>query len=297
MERRESITRATRPALLALACASALLGSTWAEIAVAAPPQQPQQRFWIGPEGEPLPFRDDAEIKEFLRTADVVRTEHLSVGVTDPLRLTLERNGVRVDAVFRHFEKTYSRSRLRDGRLYVNFTDSFRFEPAAYEIAYLLGMRNVPPAIARRIGGRYGTVQIWVYHARMESQRVAQRLTPPDRLRWERQRQQMILFDALIGNTDRNAGNVLIDGFWNIWLIDHTRAFYARARCEQLDDVFYVERDFWNRLRGLDRAALDARLDGLLSGDRIGQLLDRRDRVAAYIDTLIQERGEAAVLY
>jgi hypothetical protein len=29
----------------------------------------------------------------------------------------------------------------------------------------------------------------------------------------------------LIANTDRNQGNLLIDDRWNIWLIDHTRAF------------------------------------------------------------------------
>jgi hypothetical protein len=33
----------------------------------------------------------------------------------------------------------------------------------------------------------------------------------------------MRAFDQLIYNTDRNLGNLLIDGDWRIWMIDHTR--------------------------------------------------------------------------
>lgn len=285
------ISRSVRHAVVLAALAGAVLAAA----TPAASAQQ--QRFWLGADGAPLPFRSDAEIKDFLLDADIIAREPIGIGVTDPWRLTLERDGVRVDAVFRYFEKSYARSVLADGRLYVNFTDSFRFEAAAYEIARLLGMDNVPPAVARRIGSRSGTLQIWVYHALMESQRVEQRLAPPDRLRWERQRQQMLLFDALIGNTDRNAGNVLVDGLWNMWLIDHTRAFYARARSDRLEEVVFVAREMWDALQKLERRSLEQQLDGLLSGARVAQLLDRRDRLVEHIGALIAARGADAVLY
>lgn len=83
----------------------------------------------------------------------------------------------------------------------------------------------------------------------------------------------------------------------SVSLGDHARAFHARARSDRLDDVLYVERGFWDRLRALDRRTLDARLDGLLSGARIGQLLDRRDRLVEHIGALIEGRGEGAVPY
>ena len=39
------------------------------------------------------------------------------------------------------------------------------------------------------------------------------------------------VFDQLIGNIDRNVGNLLITSDWRIWAIDHTRAFRLTGRC------------------------------------------------------------------
>ncbi len=253
-------------------------------------------RYWLGEDGLPLPFRSADEIKEFLLTADVVEIEPIGIGITDPERLTLEKDGVRAHAVFRYLERLHERGLVR-GRLIVDLRDSFRFEPAAYELACLLGMDNVPPAVQRRVGHRSGTVQMWVYSSMMESDRVEQRLSPPSALRWARQRHLMILFDALIGNTDRNAGNVLIDGNWNVWLVDHTRAFYPRADYGRLDNVAFVERTFWQRLRGLRREQLDEALRGHVSGAQIARILERREHLVEVIEDLIAERGEELVLY
>lgn len=255
-----------------------------------------QQRYWLGEDGAPLPFRNDDEIKEFLLTAEVVDIEPIGIGITDPERVTLEKGGVRAHAAFRYVDRLHGRGRVR-GRLIVDLRDSFRFEPAAYELARLLGMDNVPPAVQRRIGHRDGTLQMWVYSSLMETDRVEQRLNPPNSLRWARQRHLMILFDGLIGNTDRNAGNVLIDGNWNVWLIDHTRAFYPRARYERLEGIAFVERTFWDRLRGLNREQLDEVLRGHISGVQIGRILERREHLVEIIEALIVERGEEAVLY
>ena len=35
----------------------------------------------------------------------------------------------------------------------------------------------------------------------------------------------MKMFDNFICNKDRNAGNLLVDDDWNLYLIDHSRAF------------------------------------------------------------------------
>ena len=206
-------------------------------------------------------------------------------------------DGVRAHAVFRYFEQLYEKGRLPGRGLVVNFRDSFRFEAGAYELARLLCMDNVPPAVTRRIGDRNGTLQLWLYGAMMESERAQEGRQPPNGLRWTRQWHLMRLFDALIGNTDRHAGNMLIDGDWNLWLIDHTRAFYARAPYENLDGIAFVERAFWNRLRSLTRAELDDALGDHLSTSEIGRILKRREHLVEIIEALIAERGEEAVLY
>lgn len=252
------------------------------------------QRMWIDVNGDPLPFYNEDQIMEFLRTADIVGRESLPVGVTDPIKMRLRKNGIEVHAIFRYVDTVYDSVRMEDGRVRVNFKDSCHFEPAAYQISKMLGMDSVPPTVARRIGTDNGTLQIWVYDAIMESDRDEQ---SPDRIAWNQQVQLMYMFDALIGNDDRTAQNLLIDKNFKLWLIDHTRAFYRRAEAASLSKVIYVERGFWEALQGLDTATLNEAVGDYLSNSEIEQLLDRRDRVVAHVSALIATRGEGAVLY
>ncbi len=134
---------------------------------VATAPQA-EAPVWRGAAGAPLPFTSYEETEEFLRTAEVVGRESIPVGVTGPVKLTLEKDGVRTHAVFRHFKHRYLRARMGDGRLRLNLTDSYAFEPAAYALARMLGMDCVPPAVVRQIRGRRGSLQIWVYDAVMD---------------------------------------------------------------------------------------------------------------------------------
>src|SRR5262249_55844602 len=68
----------------------------------------PSSRVFLGADGSPLPFADDREVLDFLREAKVVKVEAVAEGITHVRRLTLEREGVRVHAVFRtvHAEDT-----------------------------------------------------------------------------------------------------------------------------------------------------------------------------------------------
>ena len=252
------------------------------------------QRIWIDANGDPLPFYNEDQVMEFLRTAEIVERKSLPVGVTDPIRMKLRKDGIEVHAVFRYVDTVYDSVRMEDGRLRVNFKDSCHFEPAAYEISKLLGMDSVPPTVTRRIGTDNGTLQIWVYDTIMESDRDEQ---SPDRIAWNQQVQLMYMFDALIGNDDRTAQNLLIDENFKLWLIDHTRAFYRGAEAASLGKVIYVEKGFWEALQGLDTASLNEAVGDYLSNSEIEQVLERRDRVVSHVSALIETRGEGAVLY
>ena len=87
------------------------------------------------------------------------------------------------------------------------------------------------------------------------------------------------VFDALIANTDRNKGNLLIDKDWTTWFIDHTRAF-RRAR-EILDPTVLVrcDRRLFEALKALDAATVKTRTDRWLTGDEITAILARRDDI------------------
>ena len=56
---------------------------------------------WLGPDDQPLPFRTAESLLKFLTTAPVIETKELSGGINKPIRLTLERNGIRARAIFR----------------------------------------------------------------------------------------------------------------------------------------------------------------------------------------------------
>ncbi len=254
-------------------------------------------REWLGVDGEPLPFKDDEEIKDFLLNAEVTEQEEIPIGVTDPIRMTLEKDGITAHAVYRYLEIVYPRVRLRGVGVRMNLKDSCKFEAAAYELSRMLGMDNVPPTVRRRIGRDPGTLQIWVYNAMMETERVEQEINPPDRPAYMQQVQMMYLFDALIGNDDRTQENMLIDKNWKLWLIDHTRAFYPRAKSQYLDQVIHVDRAFWEGLQALDRASLGDVLDDYLTSSEINKIMERREPLVELIQGLIDSRGEGDVLY
>ena len=131
----------------------------------------------------------------------------------------------------------------------------------------------------------------------MESERVAQGESAPDRLDWMRQVQGMYLFDALIGNDDRTQQNILVDTDWKMWLIDHTRSFYLRAEPRYLDRVIYVDREFWTGLQSLDEDLLDEAIGKMVSGREISKLLERRDELVAFVHDLVAARGENSVFF
>ncbi len=160
------------------------------------------QRTWIDVNGVPLPFYTDEQLMEFLRVADIVERQNLPVGVTDPIQMKLSKDGIEVHAIFRYVDTVYDRVRMEDGRVRVNLKDSCHFEPAAYELSKLLRMDSVPPVVGRRIGSDMGSLQIWVYNAVMENERVERGMSAPNRIAFNQQVHLMYLFDALIGNDD-----------------------------------------------------------------------------------------------
>ncbi len=259
-------------------------------------PQSPS-RIWLAPDGKPLPFRNDDELLEFLRTAKPISEKEVSGGITVPHKLLLEKDGVRANAIFRQVDEEKTAQTFSSGQTELFFRDSYIFEPAAYELNRMLGMNNVPPAVVRKVKGRDGSLQIWVENAMTETKRVKDRINPPDMMRWNKQVQMMKIFDALVYNTDRNRGNILITPEWNIWLIDHTRAFRRMTSLQDPKQVVQCERGLFQRLKQLDENELQARLKEYLRKDEIKAIVKRRKLIVERLEKLIAEQGEDKVLF
>jgi hypothetical protein len=252
---------------------------------------------WTDPEGKPLPFQSEDELLVFLRTADVKSEKELSGGITFPIKLLLEKDGIRADAIFRDVHEEKMQATLANGRSELYFRDDYIFEPAAYELARLLGRDNVPPATLRKLHNKKGSVQIWVENSMTERKRVQDKIEPPDHTRWEKQLQMMNVFDALVYNTDRSRGNMLITPDGKLWWIDHTRAFRQNSELQNAAALHQCERGMYEKLKALDEAVVRERLKEYLSSYEINALLKRRKLILERLNKLIAEQGEEKVLY
>jgi hypothetical protein len=246
--------------------------------AVAQPPAAPSAA--VQPAAAPTPAAIRAEQERFLATAKVVASKLVSAGITGTLRVTLDDGTRRHDASVQRIDQTKSTFRAAGGKREFGFRDSWKFNLAAYQVALLLGLDAVPATVEREHEGEPASYTWWVDDVLMdEGARQEKKVESPDPRKWEHQMATLRVFDALIANTDRNKGNLVIDKDWTAWFIDHTRAF-RRSR-EILDPAVLVrcDRRLFEALKALDPQAVRTRTDRWLSGDEIAAIVARRDAI------------------
>lgn len=97
-------------------------------------------------------------------------------------------------------------------------------EVAAYELSAFLGFPNIPVTILREQAPQgMGMLQHFIDHKRRENF-----FTARDRCREEMQK--IAVFDALVNNTDRKGGHVLVDQQGGVWAIDHGVTFHEEPK-------------------------------------------------------------------
>ena len=169
---------------------------------------------------------DVAAKAHFLETAKVIRSRTIGTGVTSPFRLTLTDGEVTHDAAFQSIDERKTAADFGARGMEINFVDSHHFNLAAYEIAGMVGLDGMMPVTVHRDwNGKQGTVTWWVDDAFDERTRLKEKRQAPNPVLWSQQMHRMRVFAALVGDSDRNLGNVLITNDWKLWMIDFTRAF------------------------------------------------------------------------
>ncbi len=167
------------------------------------------------------------QIKNFLVTAKVVKSQRSSIGITHPWRLTLTDGTVTHDASFQAVDEHAAMKQLPSGSE-VGFVDSYKYNIAAYRLAELLGLDDMLPVyVERKWQGNPGSIS-WYLPVKMdEEERRRKNLKAPDLDAWNNQMYRVRVFDQLVDDTDANLTNVLIGEDWKIWRVDFTRAFPA----------------------------------------------------------------------
>lgn len=252
-----------------------------------------------------LTLADDAappltkdQIKQFMRTAEVVKSKPSSKGVTHPWRLTLSDGKITHDASFQTVDEHKAAMKLESGATEIGFVDSWKYNVAGYEIADLLGLDDmVPVYVERKWQGKTGSLSWWLPVMMDDAERVEKKIEPPNPDAWNKQMYRMRVFDELIYDTDANLTNVLIGKDWTLWRIDFSRAFRHSKDLQRPNDLVKCDRQLMERLKGLKAEDVSARTKGFLNKDEVQSLMARRDKIVARFEQLATKQGESQIFY
>jgi hypothetical protein len=237
------------------------------------------------------------QMEAFLLNATIIRMRPASEGVTRSRRATLSDGTLTHDA---HVQIVDESRALFDAGKYseVDFKDTYRYNIAAYRLARLLELDNVPMSIERQVEGRRAAVTWWIDDVMMdEGDRVKKKASDPNPLRGSGYVYRQRAFDELIQNRDRNLGNLVYTSDWKMWMIDHTRAFRVGRGLLKPDQLLRIERSFFESLRKLTPASVAAAVGMSLTKREIDALIARRDVLVKLFEGRIASRGETAVFY
>ena len=238
------------------------------------------------------------EMERFLLHADIVATKKSKKGVTDAKRVTLSDGNFKHDAQIQDVDIALPIFDVGPKYSEVNFKDSYRYNIAGYKLSRLLGLDNVPMSVERKINGKGAAVTWWIDDVMMDEEgRQKQKAVDPNPSHYASQLHILRVFDELIQNRDRNAGNMVWTNDWKMWMIDHTRAFRLGKDLLKPEKLERCDRDLFGKLRGLSASGLAAAMDKSLTKEEIDALLARRDLIVKLFDERIAQRSEAAVLF
>jgi hypothetical protein len=238
------------------------------------------------------------DMEQFLLQASIMGTKKAPKGVTDARRVTLSDGRVTHDAQIQDVDIFKPFFDVGPKHTEVNFRDSYRYNIAAYRLARLLGLSNVPMSVERVVDRVPAAVTWWIDAPVInESARQKTKAISPNPARTDGYLNMMRVFDELIQNRDRNAGNMLWESDGRLWMIDHTRAFRTGKQLQQPKLLIRCERNLLERMRGLDRVTFAEVMGKILTKEESDALFARRDLLVQLFDEQIAARGEAGVLY
>jgi hypothetical protein len=216
---------------------------------------QTSAKTWLGHE---------TAIERHLKTAQVITLDEIGTGVTRP-----KRARVAAGEPFSSFTWKVLPPGVRDG-----YWESYKSEIAAYELDKLLRLRMVPPAVERMVNHETGAAIMWVEGVKSVKELGGK---VPSGAVWDAPIRRMLMFDSLIGNPDRNAGNILIGQPGDLILIDHSRAFTARR--DRPRTVDRVDGELWDRLRAVTPEQLSSTLSPWMDSRAVKAVIESRKQM------------------
>jgi len=238
------------------------------------------------------------QVKQFLQTAEVIKSKPSSKGITHPWRLTLSNGAITHDASFQSIDEHKSEMKLASGKVEIDFVDSYKYNIAAYQLAELVGLDDMLPVyVERKWQGKTGSLSWWLPAKMDDVERVEKKIEPPDPDKWNKQMYRIRVFDELVYDTDPNLTNVLIGEDWTVWRVDFSRAFRKNKDLRAPKNLVKCDRQLLEKLKALKADELAGETKGYLTKDEVNAVMARRDKIVATFQSLIAEKGEKEILY
>jgi hypothetical protein len=243
------------------------------------------------------------QMEDFLLNAKIVTSREIGKGVTGSRVATLTDGRITHEAHIQNVNVEKQIFQPSRGPTEINFKDHYRYNIAAYRLARLLGLTNVPVSVERRVERHHAAVTWWVDDVMMdELERMEREKKNTLPQTWRPAKATAYIhvrrvFDELIANTDRNAGNQLWTKDGMLWLIDHTRAFRVRHGLNKPRVLQRCDGNLLKALQALTIESVTAAVERTLTGEEIKAVIKRRDLIVKQFDEMIKARGEASILY
>jgi len=247
----------------------------------------------------PAEITQREEIEDILRTAEILKSEKIGEGITEPLRLYLKKGEVEISGVWKN------PSGIQKG-----FLEGWQYEIAAYKMDKLLGLNMIPPTVERSFKGKRGSLQLWVEHEYSLLKIMEQKIEiPPHKYeQFNKMKYLTRAFDSLIANEDRTQQNIRFTKDWRRILIDHSQSF--RSSEEFTEKLLFginalerpklfrqLPRAFVEKVKALDADAIKKAVGPYLSDQEIKAILIRKKLLLDEIAEMIRIVGEDNVLY
>jgi len=250
-----------------------------------SPSNEPQLKIWeMMDQGRPSEAQAlRTQLETALKSEPVVAIEELGGGITPSYIITL-KNGMR--AVYKPNASDFANSKA---------------EVAAYELSKILGLERVPVTTERIVESAPGSVQFYLEQT-MDGKMFHEILGRDFRELPLSERQNLMFFDFLTANGDRNPGNYLIQKGANqssrVVAIDHGRLFEYSGplnSSQRLPTQVIPSRSLYDRLVGLDVSGFKAQMQKFMTSEQITAFLGRRDFLIRQIEKMRAQYGDARV--
>jgi hypothetical protein len=245
-------------------------------------------------------FTEEQKI-DFLQHAKVTNSQPEKKGKSNASHLTLSDGNLTHDASFEPIDEKKPQGPGPSGGVELNFRDYWGYDIAGYRIAKLLGMDDMVPAYTeRKWNGTAGAISWRIPDVQFdEADRHTRKIGVPASVLdgWNKQMYKLRVLTQLFYDMDDNLTNVLITKDWRIWRIDFTRAFRLQHDLKNAKDLVQCDREVLAKLRQLSSDQVFDTTKPYLTKNEVKALIARRDKIVAYFDELVAQKGESEVLY